>query len=109
MSTIEPVPNTPQQNRVTKRKYKHLVDTTSALRLHVGFRKYILADYSLATVYIINRLTMEKFGLLAPYELLYEKPSFYDHMIIFCCLCFSINLKSSRNKLDNRGIPSVFL
>lgn len=51
---------------------------------------------------------MQKLGWLTPYEMLYGKLPPYDHMKIFGCLCFVVNLKSMKDKFDNKGIPSVF-
>ncbi|XP_070025675.1 uncharacterized protein [Nicotiana sylvestris] len=44
-----------------------------------------------------------------PYEVLLDHPPNYDHLISFGCIAYATVLHPSRDKLQSRVIPSVFL
>ncbi|XP_058003648.1 uncharacterized protein LOC131180063 [Hevea brasiliensis] len=102
-------PYTPQQNGIVERKHRHLLDIARALRIQAQLPKEFWSECVLTATYIINRLLMQKFNWLTPYELLYHKLPDYSHMRVFGCLCYAVNLNPYKDKFDDRAIQSVFI
>lgn len=61
-------PYTPQQNRVAKRKHRHLLDTAHALKFQASLPNLLQSECVLIAAYIINRLPMKMLSWKSPYE-----------------------------------------
>jgi len=107
---------TPQQNVVVERKHKHLLETSRALLFHSNLPiKYwgecvLTATYLINTAtYLINRFPSKVLKGLSPFHLLFGKKPTYDHLKVFGSLCYTLTLKSGRDKFQARPVPYVFL
>ena len=58
---------------------------------------------------IINRLPSSLLSWKTPFEILYQKPSTYDLLKVFGCLCFSTITQPHRDKFSPRATRCIFL
>ncbi|PKU87980.1 Retrovirus-related Pol polyprotein from transposon TNT 1-94 [Dendrobium catenatum] len=102
-------PNTPQQNGVSERKHRHLLETTRTLlhAAHLSFRFW--AEALQTSNYLINQLPTSALNSQIPFILLQGRPPQYDHLKSFGCLCFPWLLPHSPHKLAPRSSPCIFL
>ncbi|PKU83306.1 Retrovirus-related Pol polyprotein from transposon TNT 1-94 [Dendrobium catenatum] len=102
-------PNTPQQNGVSERKHRHLLETTRTL-LHAANLPFRFWAEALQTSnYLINRLPTSALNSQIPLILLHGRPPQYDHLKSFGCLCFPWLQSQSPHKLAPRSTPCIFL
>ena len=99
----------PQRNGRVKRKHKHFLEISRALRFHAHLPLRFSGDYVLIAVYIINRLPTTVLPNKPPYEVLFGHTQSYDHMKVFGCLAFATPSFRESDKFQPRGIPCVFL
>ncbi|XP_070056749.1 uncharacterized protein [Nicotiana tomentosiformis] len=63
----------------------------------------------LTATYLINRFPSIVLSNKIPYKVLLDHPPSYDHLRLFGCLAYATIPHTSRDKLQSRVIPSVFL
>lgn len=66
----------PQQNRIIKRKHRHLLEVASALLFHSKSLISYCGERILATTFLINRFPSKVLKWKIPYELLFWSSSF---------------------------------
>ena len=59
--------------------------------------------------YLLNILPNKKLAFQPPIKILYQKDPSYSHLRVFGCLCYPLLPSTSRNKLQARSTPCVFL
>jgi len=102
-------PHTPEQNGVAKRKYKHIMETTSTL-LHTAKLPSKFWSYACLTVtYLINRMPTPVLLHKSPFEMLFGSSPELNHLRIFGCACFSLLCHYNHNKLQPKTSKCVFL
>lgn len=99
----------PQQNGRVERKHKHIMEVARALRLQAHLPVHLWGDCVQAAVHIINRLPSSVLNNTTPYYLLYKEEPDYSYLKVIGCLAFAHNPSFSADKLDPRGVPSLFL
>ncbi|KAI0519586.1 hypothetical protein KFK09_007037 [Dendrobium nobile] len=102
-------PYTPQQNGVSERKHRHLLETVRALLFHANVPTKWWFDALETATYLINRLPTPVLQHKSPYELLYNTPPTYTHLRTFGCLCYPLFPTVFSHKLAPRTISCVFL
>ena len=103
-------PHTPQQNGVAKRKMRHLLKVTRALKFHMCVPKSYWSDAILTACHLINRMPSTVLGGQIPYTVLSpDAPLFHLRPKIFGCVCYVHILGPGSEKLDPRSIKCVFL
>ena len=102
-------PHTPEQNGVSERKHRHVVERGLALlyqsHLPLNFWSYAFTT----TTYLINRLPSSVLGFHSPWEKLFSKPPPLHALKAFGCACYSFLRPFNKNKLQPRSKPCVFL
>ena len=105
--------DTPQQNGVSKRKNRHLLEVASALMFTMNVPKYLWGDAILTATYLINRLPNRTLQFESPLSVLTQK---YPHISkndlplkTFGCTAFVHIHAHNRNKLDPRALKTIFL
>lgn len=101
--------DTPQQNGRVERKHRNVLEMARALNMQVGLPLSYWGDCVLTAMHIINKLTNLVLGNVTPFEKLSDKKPTYDHLKAFGCLTMANNPTRTRDKLQARGIPCVFL
>jgi Integrase core domain/GAG-pre-integrase domain len=99
--------NTPEQNGVSERKNRHLLEVTRALLFQNNVPKVYWSDAILNANYLINRLPSAPLGNKIPLEVLFQRKININHLRIFGCVCF-VKIKR-KDKLDVNSIKTIFL
>ncbi|KAG8479167.1 hypothetical protein CXB51_029021 [Gossypium anomalum] len=98
---------TPQQNGVSERKNRSLINMARCLLFEKNLPKTMWAEAVNTVVYIQNRLPTKALAQKTPFEAWFGfKPSL-AHMKVFGCLCYSQIPAVKRDKLSKRAIPGI--
>ncbi|KAK5841099.1 hypothetical protein PVK06_010007 [Gossypium arboreum] len=98
---------TPQQNGVSERKNRSLIDMARCLLFQKNLPKIMWAEAVNTAVYIQNRLPTKALAHKTPFEAWFGfKPSL-AYMKVFGCLCYSQVPAVKRDKLSKRAIPGI--
>ena len=99
--------NTLEQNGVSERKNRHLLEVTRALLFQSNVPKAYWSDAILNATYLINRTPSIRLKNKSPLEILYGNKINLDHLRIFGCVCF-VHIKRN-DKLDHHSRKTIFL
>ena len=101
---------TPQQNRVTERKNRHLVETARNLLLHHKVPQRFWGDAILAACYLINRMPSYFLHDQIPHFILFpNQPLFRLPPRVFGCVFFVHILTLGQDNLSAKATKCVFL
>ena len=101
---------TPQQNGITKRKNRHLIETTRTLLLHYNVPFRFWGDVVLSACYLINRMPSSVLHDQIPHSLLFpDQPLYFLPPRVFGCTCFVHILTPRQNKLSAKATKCIFL
>jgi transposase InsO family protein len=98
---------TPEQNSVSERKNRHILEITRVLLFQSNVPKLFWSDAILTYVYLINRLSSANLNYKSPLEIIYQRKIIIDHLRVFECLCYVHN-NNKQDKLDVRAIKAIF-
>ncbi|RVX19313.1 Retrovirus-related Pol polyprotein from transposon TNT 1-94 [Vitis vinifera] len=102
-------PYTPQQNGVSKRRHRHIVETGQTLLSHVSLPSEYWA-YAFATAtYLINRLPSPVLHHKSPLQALFKQQPWYEKLRSFGCLCFPLMKPYNTNKFQKKSVPCIFV
>ncbi|XP_019254158.1 PREDICTED: uncharacterized protein LOC109232917 [Nicotiana attenuata] len=99
---------TPQQNGVAKRKHRHILEITRAIRLQANIPIRFWGHCILAAVYILNRLPSSVIANISPYERLHNMKPSLNHLRVIGCLCYA-KVVQEQGKLMSRTRVSVHM
>ena len=102
-------PHTSQQNGVSERKHRHIVDMALCLISHSSLL-YTYWPYAFSTaVYLINRLPSVIRNYVSPWEILFRNSPDYKSFKIFGCACYPLLRPYNSHKFRLRSTQCVFL
>ncbi|KAL4570097.1 hypothetical protein LXL04_025748 [Taraxacum kok-saghyz] len=102
-------PHTPEQNGITERRLRHIVETGLALLHHANLPlTFWTYDFQTA-VHLINRLPTPVLQLQSPYDKLHNTTPTYHKLKPFGCLCYPWLRPYSSSKLHPRLAKCIFL
>ncbi|KAJ9692402.1 hypothetical protein PVL29_011454 [Vitis rotundifolia] len=102
--------HTPQQNEVTERKNRHLVETARTLLLHSNVPFHFWGDVVLTACYLINRMPSSILHDQIPHSLLFpNQPLYFLPPRVFGCTCFVHILTPGQDKLSAKATKCIFL
>ncbi|PKU70985.1 Retrovirus-related Pol polyprotein from transposon TNT 1-94 [Dendrobium catenatum] len=102
-------PHTPEQNGVSERKHRHILDLTRALLHESHLPNRFWAEALSTAHYLINLLPSKPINLHSPYQRLHGQTPTYTHLRVFGCLCFPWLKPYTTSKLSPRSTPCTFL
>jgi hypothetical protein len=98
-----------QQNGLTERKYRHIVEVDLSLLAHASMPLKYWDEAFLAATFLINRLPTKVLNFSSPLEQLFkEKPNF-EGLHTFGCACWPNLRPFNTHKLQFRFKHCVFL
>jgi len=83
--------DTPEQNGVAERKYRHIIETAWSLLLSASIPSEFWGEAVLIAVSLINRITSSHSSALSHFEKLYGHVPDYSSFRVFCCSCFILH------------------
>ncbi|RVW79030.1 Retrovirus-related Pol polyprotein from transposon TNT 1-94 [Vitis vinifera] len=102
--------HTPQQNGVTERKNRHLVETARTILLHSNVPFRFWGNAVLTACYLINRMPSSVSRDQIPHFLLFPDQSLYFlPPRVFGCTCFVHILTPGQDKLSAKAMKCLFL
>ncbi|XP_024187552.2 uncharacterized protein LOC112192448 isoform X2 [Rosa chinensis] len=106
-------PQTPEQNGVSERKNRHLLDMARSLLLSANMPKYLWGEAVLCASHLINRLPSAPLQGCVPLEVLSNYVSIPSSNTlparVFGCVAYVHLYKNQRTKLDARALKCVFV
>ena len=104
---------TPQQNGVTERKNRHILETVHALLLGAHVPSRYRGDVVATAVYLKNRMPSKVVHLKTPVQILYAHIPLPSILMlpprIFGCVAFVHLHKNQRTELDPCAVRCLFL
>ncbi|GJX74529.1 ribonuclease H-like domain-containing protein, partial [Tanacetum coccineum] len=94
------VARTPQQNDVTERKNRTLIEAARTMLVNSKFPTTFWAEAVNTACYVINRVLIIKPHNKTPYELIRGRPLLIDFMKPFGCLVTILNTRGHLGKFD---------
>jgi IS30 family transposase len=99
ISRYTTAPHTPQQNGVSKRHHRHLVETGLTL-LHDANLDFLFWPYAFQIAsYLINRQPTPLLQAKSPLEVFFSQPPNYFKLRKFRCICYSLTRPYNSNKM----------
>jgi len=109
ISHYNTAPHTPQQNGVTERRHRHLVETGLTL-LHDASLSLSYWPHAFQTAaYLINRQPTPLLQNKSPFEVLFRQQPNYLKLRKFGCLCYPLTKPYNTYKLQPKSTPYVFI
>ena len=102
-------PYTPQRVAIAERRHRHIVETAKTLLHEASLPPELWSFACQHAVYLINRLPTPILNNESPYQKLFGKPPSYANLKIFGCLCYPWLKPYTKNKLDPKSTPCVYL
>ena len=106
-SSQKSCPYTPQQNGVSERKNRHLLDIVRLLLLESSVPPKFWPEALSTAVHVINRLPSPRINHETPYFCLFHKHPIYSHLHVFGFVCFVLlpQLKEQNYLLNLQTVP----
>ncbi|KAI0494727.1 hypothetical protein KFK09_024870 [Dendrobium nobile] len=102
-------PCTPEQNGVSERKHRHIVETARTLLHTASLPLNYWPDAMVTSVHLINKLPNSAINHKSPHEMLFHTRPDYTMLRTFGCACFPLTPPPQRHKLLPKAQPCVFL
>ncbi|GAU33542.1 hypothetical protein TSUD_143350 [Trifolium subterraneum] len=103
------VPYTPQQNGVSERKNRTVMEMARCLLFEKGIPKTFWAEAVNTSVYLLNLLPTKVLKGKTPFEAWYERKPSVEHLRIFGCVCYLHVPNVKRDKLETKSVVGIFL
>jgi hypothetical protein len=101
--------NTLMQNGITKRKHRHIVETTRSFLLSASVPSMFWGEAVLNALGLINTILSSHISGLSPFKTLYGYVPNYSFFRVFCCTCFVLCPHVKLSKLSFQFVICVFL
>lgn len=102
-------PYTPQQNGVSERKNRSIMEMARCMLHEKELPKNLWAEASSTAVFLLNRLPTRAIEGKTPFEAWFGYKPDLQNLKIFGCLCFSYVPQVKRDKLDKKAEPGIFV
>ena len=103
------VPYTTQQNGVSERRNRYIMEMTRCMLHDKNFLNNLWAEAASTTVFLQNKLPTKALEDKTTFEAWYGYKPSLNFLRVFGCLCFSHIPQVKRDKLDNKSEPGIFI
>lgn len=103
------VPYTPQQNGVSERKNRSIVEMGRCMLQGKQLPKSFWAEAVNTAVFLLNRLPTKALNKQTSFEAWHGYKPKVSGLRTFGCLCYYLTPSVSRDKLDHRGEAGIFV
>ncbi|KAL4354255.1 hypothetical protein GQ457_06G039790 [Hibiscus cannabinus] len=100
---------TPQQNGVSERKNRTVLNMARCLLFEKKIPKGFWAEAVNTSVYLLNRLPTKALEGKTPFEAWFDATPSIGHLRVFGCVCYMHVPEVKRDKLDERATVGVFM
>ncbi|KAL4340682.1 hypothetical protein GQ457_08G019310 [Hibiscus cannabinus] len=100
---------TPQQNGVSERKNRTVLNMARCLLFEKKIPKGFWAEDVNTSVYLLNRLPTKALEGKTPFEAWFDATPSIGHLRVFGCVCYMHVPEVKRDKLDGRATVGVFM
>jgi len=102
-------PYNPQQNGVSERKNRTIMEMVRCMLHEKGLPKEYWAEVANTAVFLLNRLPTKAVDGKTPFEAWYGYKPFLKKFKVFRCLCFTYVPQIKRDMLDKKAEPGIFV
>ncbi|CAH9135713.1 unnamed protein product [Cuscuta epithymum] len=102
-------PYTPQQNGVSERKNRSVMNMSRCLMFEKDLPKQFWAEAVNTAVYLLNRISTKSLDNKTPYEAWSGYKPKLDHLRVFGSPCYTHVPDVKRDKLDARAVVGIFI
>ncbi|KAL5569040.1 hypothetical protein UlMin_025615 [Ulmus minor] len=99
----------PEQNGVSKRKNKNVMETARAMLMEKGLPKTFWAEAVYTIVYLLNRCPTNAVKDMTAVEAWSGRKPSAKHLKVFGCICYAHIPQEKRSKLDEKTKKGIFL
>lgn len=103
------IPHTPQQNGVSKRKNRTIVEMARCLLSQANLPDEFWAEAVSTAMYIRNRCPTKILGNRIPFESWFGRKPNVSHFKTFGCKAYVLNKDPTRGKLESKSKEHIFL
>ena len=101
--------DTSEQNGVTERKHRHIIETAHFLLLSASIPNVFWGEAVLTTIGLINIILSFYISGSFQFKKLYGYTPYYSFFRVFGCICFILHFHVERSELSSRYVICVFL
>ena len=109
ISHLTTPPHTPEVNGTAERRHRHVVETGRAILHHANLPPQLWSFAYTTATYLINRMPKPIHHMQSSFEVLFNIKPDYNKLHSFGCLCFPWLKPYTKNKLQPRSKPCIFL
>lgn len=102
-------PYTPQQNGVSERKNRTIMEMSRCMLHEKDLPKKFWAEAANTAVFLQNRLPTKSVQGKTPFEAWYGYKPLVKNLKVFGCICYTLVPQVKRDKLDKRADPGIFI
>lgn len=102
-------PYIPQQNGVSERKNRCIIEMTRCLLHEKELPKSFWAEAANTLIFLQNRLPTKALKDKTPFEVWFGYKPSLAFLRVFGCICFTHVPQVKRDKLDKKAIPGIFV
>ncbi len=106
---IKTIPKTPEQNGVSERMNRTLVEAVRSMLADSKLPHRFWAEALSTASYLLNRSPTKTLGDETPFEAWVGKKPYVKHLKAFGCVAYSHVPKDQRKKLDSKAKKCIFL
>ncbi|KAK8944625.1 hypothetical protein KSP39_PZI007680 [Platanthera zijinensis] len=103
------IPGTPQQNGMTERMNRTLLERARCMRLFADLPRSFWAEAINTTCYLVNQSPSMSLNLKSPQEVWLGRPVDYSDIHIFGCHVYTLVQDSEKTKLDAKSKRCIYL
>lgn len=104
------VPHTPQQNGVSERLNRTIMERTRCMLMESGLRREYWGEAVMTAMYLKNHSPTSSLGGSVPEQVWTGSSSLnLSHLRVFGCIAYALKPESKRNKLDSKSTMCVFV